>query len=299
MKKTIDIKDFYDMMTEKEMKVINHNTECNVFMLDNFVGEDADPIPFNRKRYYKLLLIKGKNRYNYADKSIEVNGSTLFIANPMVPYSWEPLEEKQSGVFCVFTSEFINPIFNAQDYPLFQLDTLPIFELNIDETKKIEAIFDLMLAELKSEYEYKYDVLRSYVFQLLHKGIKLNPVKQTAVRKVSSKERITSFFLELLERQFPMESISDKILIKNPSEFANSLSVHVNYLNKVLKEVTGQSTSALIANRVLQEAKMLLKHSDWNINEIGYCLGFEEPTNFISFFKRHENTTPHKFRIEE
>jgi AraC family transcriptional activator of pobA len=72
--------------------------------------------------------------------------------------------------------------------------------------------------------------------------------------------------------------------------------VHVNHLNKVLKEHTGKTTTHIISSRVLQEAKILLKQTDWNISEIAYCLGFEEVAHFSNFFRKQTALTPVAFR---
>jgi AraC family transcriptional regulator, transcriptional activator of pobA len=46
----------------------------------------------------------------------------------------------------------------------------------------------------------------------------------------------------------------------------------------------------------LQEAKILLKHSNWSVSEIAYALGFNEVTHFNNFFKKHTQLSPLKFR---
>ena len=81
------------------------------------------------------------------------------------------------------------------------------------------------------------------------------------------------------------------------------LHVHVNYLNRAVKEVTGKSTTTHITERIVSEAKALLQHTAWNIADIAYALGFEYPTYFNNFFKRAnwnkpENVTDYrKFEI--
>jgi len=99
-----------------------------------------------------------------------------------------------------------------------------------------------------------------------------------------------------LERQFPIENPNQRFAFRSASDFANQLSIHVNHLNRALKETTQKTTSAIIAERLAQEAKMLLKHTNWNVSEIAYCLGFEEPTHFNNFFKKNMQQTPTQFR---
>jgi AraC-like DNA-binding protein len=72
--------------------------------------------------------------------------------------------------------------------------------------------------------------------------------------------------------------------------------VHINHLNRAVKETTGKTTSALIATRLVSEAKALLKHTNWSITEIGYSLGFEEPAHFNNFFRKHAEVSPSAFR---
>jgi AraC-like DNA-binding protein len=108
--------------------------------------------------------------------------------------------------------------------------------------------------------------------------------------------RITSVFLELLERQFPIENVQRPLELKTAQDFARHLSVHVNYLNSAVKEITGKPTSTHIAERITNEAKALLQHTDWNISEIAYALGFEYPTYFNNFFKKQTGTSPSALR---
>jgi len=79
-------------------------------------------------------------------------------------------------------------------------------------------------------------------------------------------------------------------------EYADRLSVHVNHLNKVLKEQTGKTTTDLIRSRMIQEAKILLRQTDWTISEIAYSLGFEEVAHFSNYFKKQTASTPLAFR---
>jgi AraC-like DNA-binding protein len=103
-------------------------------------------------------------------------------------------------------------------------------------------------------------------------------------------------FLELLERQFPIDEAHPSMQVRTASDFARQLNVHVNHLNRAVKEATGKTTTQVIAERVLQESKTLLKHSSWNVSDIAYSLGFNEVTHFNNFFKKNVDLSPLKFR---
>jgi AraC-like DNA-binding protein len=131
--------------------------------------------------------------------------------------------------------------------------------------------------------------------ELIHMGMKLQPIAVSPAHS-NAALRISALFSDLLERQFPIESPMQQVNLRTAIDFASQLSVHVNHLNKALKDATGKSTSELIAERLVQEAKALLKHTDWNVSEIGYCLGFQEPAHFNNFFKKKTQITPRSFR---
>jgi AraC-like DNA-binding protein len=297
MTKTETLKDFYqhklNWIPDNLGKEMGH---FNIFKLEDFVGKYAKATPYNRKDFFKISLIIGKNQVHYADKTIEINKQALFFANPQIPYNWEYLQEEQSGFFCIFTEDFFNHFGNIKDYPVFKPGGDPILFLTDKQLKEAKAIYAKILTEIDSEYTYKYDVIRTLVLELIHFALKLQPATIPYTSQ-NAATRISSFFMDLLERQFPIESPVQRMKLRSANDFANQLTVHVNHLNRALKETTGKTTSQVIGDRVVQEARALLKHTNWNIAEIGYCLGFEEPPNFINFFKKHNQLTPKSFRL--
>lgn len=267
----------------------------NIFRLEDFAGPYAKPIPYSRKDYFKISLIIGKNRVHYADKTIEIDKQALLFANPQIPYNWEPLEEQQSGFFCIFTEAFFNQFGSIKAYPVFKPGGNPIFFLTDEQVNMAGNIYQKMFAEIDSDYVYKYDAIRNLVFELIHAALKMQPAA-TLYTNQNASTRVSSFFMELLERQFPIESPLQRVNLRSAADFANQLAVHVNHLNRALKETTGKTTSQLIGERIIQEARALLKHTNWNISEIGHCLGFEELPHFINFFKKSTQITPKSFR---
>ena len=152
-----------------------------------------------------------------------------------------------------------------------------------------------MIEEQKSDYTYKDDLIRNYINLIIHEALKLQPSEHFDQHR-NAASRLTSVFLELLERQFPIISSENPLQLKTAQDFANSLNVHVNYLNRAVKDVTGKSTTTQISERIVNEAKALLQHTGWNISDIAYSLGFEYPTYFNNFFKRLTGTNPKSFR---
>nr|WP_294922540.1 helix-turn-helix transcriptional regulator [uncultured Flavobacterium sp.] len=298
MKLTETLEDFYTIkvngMPENLKKEIGH---FNVFKLDDFVGKSCKPFPYTRKDFYKISLIIGKNKVHYADKISVIEDQALFFANPQIPYNWEQVDKNQTGFFCIFTDAFFSQFGNLKEYPLFQPGGNPIVPISMELAESLKIIYLKMFDEINSDYTFKYDVLRNLVFEIIHLALKTQTVTTSLYSKSNATIRVSSLFLELLERQFPIESISQQINFRSPSEFASQLNVHVNHLNKALKETAGKTTSQIISERIVQEAMILLKQTNWNINEIGWCLGFEELSHFINFFKKNVHVSPKTYRI--
>jgi YesN/AraC family two-component response regulator len=60
--------------------------------------------------------------------------------------------------------------------------------------------------------------------------------------------------------------------------------------------MTGSTTTEIISNRIMMEAKILLKQTHWSISEIAYTLGYEDPAHFSKYFKKQTSFTPVAFR---
>ena len=255
--------------------------------------------PYTRRDFYKIVLSTGHLVIHYADRSIEMKGTSLFFANPHVPYSVERLADIQTGYACVFTEEFLKPHDRSeslQQSPLFRIGGTPVFLLNDEQRETITAIFRKMLAEQDTDYAYKGELVRTYINLIIHETLKLQP-SDGLIKPQNAASRIASLFLELLERQFPIESPDKPLTLRTAQDYALRLSVHVNHLNRVVKEVTGRPTTAHIADRVIGEAKALLQHTDWSIADIAYGLGYDYPTYFNNFFKKMTGASPKSFRV--
>lgn len=294
MPKTQTLADFYQhkayWLPENLQQELGH---FNVFRVADFVGPKAGKTPYSRKDFYKISFATGRSDYHFADKTIQLRGSALFFANPLVPYDWEPLDDDQTGFFCIFNEAFFQRQMGAlpQELPMFRPGGQPVYFLTEAQAAPIGAVFEKMLAEIDSDYAYKYDLLRNHVFELIHSALKLQPAT-TLYHDSPAATRIASLFSELLERQFPIETPGQRVKLRSASAFAGQLAMHVNHLNRALKEVTGKTTTQLIARRLAQEAQALLRHTDWNMAEISYCLGFEEPAHFSNFFHKHTGAAP-------
>lgn len=70
-----------------------------------------------------------------------------------------------------------------------------------------------MIDEQQTDYAYKDDLIRNYMNLITHEALKLQP-SENYHQHNNGLSRLTSVFLELLERQFPIESTDRPLQLK-------------------------------------------------------------------------------------
>lgn len=284
--------------TVRSVSDFNNDLKLKGFNVWQIEGDSHVTRRYSRKDFYKICLTTGKSIIHYADKSFETEGTVLFFGNPHIPYSWETLSTTYVGYTCLFSEDFLKLSERSeslQQSPFFKVGGTPILKITETQRDFLGTIFRKMMEEQQTDYTFKDDLIRNYINLIIHEALKLQPSENFDQHKNAS-FRISSVFLELLERQFPIETTDRPLSLRTAQDYAKVLAIHVNYLNRAVKEVTGKSTSTHISERIASEARALLQHTDWNIAGIAYALGFEYPTYFNNFFKKMTGTNPTAFR---
>lgn len=256
------------------------------------------PVSTGRRDFYKFGLVTGELTVYYGDRLIEINGTVLFFVNPNVVHSVVRNSKSVTGYACLFTEGFIASSDRTRilkNSPLFHTGDTPVIPLNSEQATFMTGIFQKMLAVHQDDYHYKAELIRSCMELIIHEALRIQP-SQNVSNFHNAATRITHLFMDLLERQFPIEHSTEPLKLRSAQDFAGGLAVHVNYLNRSVKEITGKPTSVHIAERITAEAKALLQHTDWSVADIAYALGFEYPTYFNNYFKRVTGTNPKSLR---
>src|SRR5436190_5256319 len=219
------------MQNKNQRPLSDFNSELklkgfNVFQIE---AEGNATKIYSRKDFYKICLTTGKSKIHYADKSFEQEGSVLFFGNPHIPYSWETISTTYVGYTVLFSEDFFKSADRSeslQNSPLFKIGGTPVLKIYEQQREFLNTMFDKMIEEQKSDYIYKDDLIRNYINLIIHEHLKLQPSEHYDQHK-NAASRLTSVFLELLERQFPVESMDKPLRLKTALDYANALHVHV------------------------------------------------------------------------
>lgn len=263
----------------------------------SYSGAISGDLP-TRRDFYKIWLIKDPGVLKCGEQAIAIDQPTLVFLHPLVPYNFSALTKIRSGYWCIFTGDFLSGSGSfklLQETSLFPIKDPQILALENDALNNALVLFEKILENSRSSYAFQREILQNLVGLLIHEGLKLY-AETSPHRPQNAGARLTSRFLNLLEKQFPLTSTHDVVKQKKPSDFASELAVHINHLNAVVQQVTGKSTTAHISERLIAESKALLHYSDWTVSEIAYCMGFDYPNHFTTFFKKHTGKTPLSFR---
>lgn len=80
------------------------------------------------------------------------------------------------------------------------------------------------------------------------------------------------------------------------ADYADRLGITPAHLNTVCRQAGGASALQLIHDRVLLAARRELAYTDKSIADVAAGLGFQEPSYFTRFFRRHMQMTPRQYR---
>jgi AraC family transcriptional regulator, transcriptional activator of pobA len=253
---------------------------------------------YSRKDFFKISLITGNASYHYGGKVVHLQPGEwmLIFTNGEQPYHWDTHDGKCIGFSCMFTADFLplHTHLRPADWAVFNGSASSVFKLTENDKAFFEGLFKKMINEQASTYEHKYELLFIYVLECIHGALKLQPEPEVHLQNAAS--QLTKSFKALLASQFPLAYPHQELSLRTAQQFAEKLSVHVNYLNRALKEVTGKTTTQLITERFMQEAQALLVHSNWSISQISQVFGFDEPTHFARAFRNYSGHTPSSLR---
>lgn len=254
----------------------------------------------------KMCIALNKNPYNtiflftHGECSLKIGlhdyvlkPNDLVIIPELVPNHSSSLIEDVG--YCVhFKTEYLLPFLKTgcigDILPLSINDTKYVVTLTSSQIKVIKALFRDLYHEFDSSFKEKSDIIRCYVEILC---LKCKEYFQAELPGIDSRTN-RSF---ALTRQFKTLVENNIINIRIVGMYADIMHISPKHLEKTIKGTLGITPKDVIQDRLLMEAKFLLKQTEKSISEIAYELKFEDPSYFSRFFKRHILVTPQDYRI--
>ena len=253
---------------------------------------DSLTTPYRTGFYHVLWFQQGSPTHLVDFKPVKTKpDSILFLPKDSVQ-RFDP-EGNFDGKAILFTDSFFCK--TVQDTKFLRSTILfnDLFSVSQIQLSKSGKVISDLFQEMENELKNNQDPFQSDILHnLLHNLLMLSERERrqqdfTEIKKGADLDYVV-LFRDLLEVQFKEQ--------KQVNSYSGQLSVTVKRLNQATSKVLGKTPKQMIDERVMLEAKRLLAHTNESIKEIGFALGFEEPTNFIKYFKKNHNSTPVEFR---
>ncbi len=254
--------------------------------------KDLMTVPHRAQFYHILWIEKGEGTHFVDFKPIKIeDNSLIFIpSNSVNIYDKAGLYE---GKAIVFTDSFFCK--NKADVrflhsSLLYNDLYHIAKMRISpQASDLRVFFNAMETEfLRKPDNSQFPILHNMLHIFLLQAEREMRKQGFEELKPSAQLDDLMLFKERLEQNFRKE--------RSVNKYASELNMSDKQLNKVCTSVLDKTPKQIIDERVILEAKRLLVHSKQAIKEIAYELGYDEPTNFIKYFRKHTESTPLEFR---
>ena len=270
------------------------NHEFEILDLATILSEKKDmmTIPHRAQFYHIVWIEKGEGTHFVDFKPIEIEDNSIIF----VPHnSINTFDSKghYEGKAILFTDGFFCK--NKEDIQYLQSSILfsDLYDIGIlkldPNLSDLNVIFNSMQTEfLRSPDSGQFQILHNLLHVFLLKGERELKKQGFEELKPSAHLDYLLLFKNQLEQNFRAE--------KSVKKYAAEISISEKQLHKASTTLLDKTPKQLIDERVLLEAKRLLVHGNQSIKEIAYELGYEEPTNFIKYFRKHTDSTPSEFR---
>lgn len=280
----LDISQFQNHESEKDFYVNN---------LCDHIRANKTKItkPHKHNSYLCVLFTKGSGTHEIDFSSYEVKPENLFVISPGKTHHWE-LSDDADGFVFTHTKDFYDLHYSHNSitsFPFFQsVQNSPLIELEENHSIEIIPFFEALLSEYKSQELLKHEILVSYLDILYAKLSRIYLKKETA--KIVNHNLYSQKFQELeqlIEKHFIQE--------KSPSRYAELMHISTKHLNRITQSVIGKTTSEVILDRIILEAKRIMLHTNKSFSEIAIGLGYEDYAYFSRLFKQKTSLTPSQF----
>lgn len=170
----------------------------------------------------------------------------------------------------------------------FGAQNLPIIHPSDKDLEVLSTVWKMIQLEMESRDNLQLEMLQMMLKRLLILCTRIykNQEEYTHLDKVQSD--LVREYNFLVEEHFRTKH--------SVGEYANLLNKSPKTLSNLFGKVHHETPLQMIQNRIMLEARRLLKYSDKNISEIADEIGFLDLQSFSRFFKKHENQSPSEFR---
>lgn len=254
--------------------------------------EDTLTTPHRTGFYHIIWFQKGCPTHFVDFNPVKVKPNTILFLNKDTVQRFDSKSDFD-GKAILFTDSFFCK--SEVDTKFLQNSILfnDFFSVSQIQVQTQSKLFADLLQQMTDELQKIKDTSQADILQnLLHNFLLYSERERrkqnfTEIKKDADFEYVM-LFKNLLEREYENQ--------KQVNYYAKEISITEKRLNLATSKILGKTPKEIINDRIMLEARRILAHTTESVKEIAFNLGFEEPTNFIKYFKKHSFITPIEFR---
>lgn len=245
-------------------------------------------LPHKHDFYLVILFTKGSGIHEIDFETFHVQPGTLFVLKPGEMHFWK-LSEDIDGYVFFHSRDFYEKqagSLHLKDFEFFSsFQSSPFISLEKDSVMRLEQLMCNLLIENKRNEVFKWKWIHAQVTQI-YIEISRQYTPSHKAKSAIYLSRVRNFE-DLIEAHFKT--------VKFAKDYAFMLNTTEKHLNRISKECFGKTSTQLIGDRIVLEAKRMLMHAEYSVTQIADELGFKEVSYFIRFFKKNTGVTPMQF----
>ena len=245
--------------------------------------------------YYDITLITdGEGFFRIDETNHQVKVSDVLFSQPYQLREWDT-QYIADGYALIFEEEFLLSFFNDPNF----INNISFFKkyCNNSRLELSTSVFEqinFLMQQIKDEID-KYAVKNKHILRALLYQVLMTLdrafIGQYAIAPQSDSRNYVDRFLTFVHADF---QINHEV-----QYYAEKLYLTPNYLNELVKKVTGMPAKQIIQTKLINESKKYLLYSDLTVAEISERLSFETPSYFIRFFRKRTGCTPLQYRKDQ
>lgn len=258
--------------------------------------------PVFRTNYYSFVFVKnGRGSYTTDQKTFLTEPGTIYFTNPGHLKAFEMIELQEAYLITLneaFLKEQVHQeVFEA--FPFLLAETVPPKTLPEQAFAEFETLYLQIYKEAQGQSPFKHQIIGNLFVVLLLKIKEKFWSKYNPIEDGDRSSEIVRNFKQSLEKHYRDLADGKQGELFQVQDYAKEQHLHPNYLSTVIKSKTGKSVNQWIAEKTIAEAQALLKHTFFSVKEIAFRLGFSEPANFSTYFKRLTKVSPSTYRKQQ
>ncbi|WP_418512865.1 helix-turn-helix domain-containing protein [Corallibacter sp.] len=277
-----------------QFKKHSHRNDVYINTFSNHIKRNKNLInkPHSHNFYLCVLFTKGTGIHEIDFNSYTITPGKIFFLKPGQTHFWK-FKTQPEGYIFFHSQEFYELAFlehTLQAFPFYySYQNPPVLDSTEEKAEDLQRLFK----NLHSEY-LQNNVLRELKIVNLINHIYIDLTRMYILDTDFEEVKFNSYsrIIESLETLVNIHFQEEKF----PKFYAEKLNISTKHLNRVVKKTINKTTSQLIAERTILEAKRLMVHSQDSLTTISHTLNFSDYAYFSKFFKSKTGLTPLNFR---